>query len=790
MSVTRWYHFSFFVISTALLGFGISGILLLFAGPRLLKNYGASCFWLCLSTAVLGNLALRVSQSLPLDSQYLLHSTDQLGLFAMINGLVLIPFLLGATVIALALMKHREKAGTLYGISMVGSAAGSVCTIALMFFVGEERLLQIAFLPALVGAGIWLTEGRHLMRATGFAVAILIASVTLYHPDGLVIEPYKTLALLQRWTEQGDASLVLTRHSPRGRIDVFQSRLLHYTLFAGLNARQAPPPQLAILRDGSFAGAIFKIQSAEDAAILDQVPSSLAYRLESSPSVLLLEEAGGTNVWMARRFGAQRITIVQSDPEVVAILRGPLADMSGHVFSGPNENVIVGDPRLYLETPGEKFDVIHEVPTEEMVAESGGVGGLYEDYLLTVEGLIAAWRRLSPRGVLVMTRGIQVPPRDSLKLLAIMTSALKKEGVPDPQNHIVLAENYLADCIMLFRSPLTINQTASIESLSDSLALSLLWPQINQQGRPGTTVSQDDTQFPTVGEASREILAGDRNRLIEDWVYDIRPSTDVRPFFRDFFRVRAIGWMKTVYGDQWFQRVELGFAILLVVFATLSVLALLLILVPVILWSRRLRKNPEPSSHPPLVPTLAFFSLIGLGFMSFEITAISRLTLYLGDPVYSATLAITAMLVGAGAGSIRAGAETAGVLRKCRTAAACTIALGSLLLLSTFAFPSTMASMSFPLRATVCCLALLPLSFFMGFLFPCGLLMARTRSETLVPWAWAANGFSSVIAPPLITMIAMSFGQRLVLLVALLCYGFAALLAGPLGNHGDTEAPR
>ena len=41
LSIARWHHFSYLVISTALLGFGASGTLLTFAGRWLRRRFGA-----------------------------------------------------------------------------------------------------------------------------------------------------------------------------------------------------------------------------------------------------------------------------------------------------------------------------------------------------------------------------------------------------------------------------------------------------------------------------------------------------------------------------------------------------------------------------------------------------------------------------------------------------------------------------------------------------------------------------------------------------------------------------
>ena len=49
-------------------------------------------------------------------------------------------------------------------------------------------------------------------------------------------------------------------------------------------------------------------------------------------------------------------------------------------------------------------------------AAGGGLGGLREDYLHTVEAFELYLSRLAPGGYLSITRHVQVPPRDGLKI--------------------------------------------------------------------------------------------------------------------------------------------------------------------------------------------------------------------------------------------------------------------------------------------------------------------------------------------------------------------------------------
>jgi hypothetical protein len=62
----------------------------------------------------------------------------------------------------------------------------------------------------------------------------------------------------------------------------------------------------------------------------------------------------------------------------------------------------------------------------------------------------------------------------------------------------------------------------------------------------------------------------------------------------------------------------------------------------------------------------------------------------------------------------------------------------------------------------------------MGWFFPNGMraIMHHSR-EGLIPWAWAINGFASVISGTLGVIIALNSGLTAVALSGLACYGIA-----------------
>ncbi|HSP05774.1 MAG TPA: hypothetical protein VLR94_01285, partial [Acidobacteriota bacterium] len=435
------------------------------------------------------------------------------------------------------------------------------------------------------------------------------------------------------------------------------------------------------------------------------------------------------------------------------------------------------ESRLFLESTARSFDIIQIVSAEEMAAETRGATGLSGDYVLTTEGLRAAWLRLAPHGILTVTRGIQIPQRDVFKLATTLSEALNSASIPDPDRHVIFARNYLANLLLAFRDPLTSSDLSSVHKPLLDLGLDVDWPrELSGATSSGQFSAGSAGGLPSTTEAVAQLFSSSAAQFIRDWMYDIRPATDDRPYFRDFFRVRSIGWMKKVYRDQWYQRVELGFAILLLALVEVILLAAFVLLIPAFVWWKRERGlSSDSHGKAPLGRTLLYFFLIGIGFMALEINCIARAEILVGDPVFSATLVISVLLAGAGIGS----ALSAGFLRT--TPAAIKALIGVLFmitLLSVLSAPSLpwLASLSLPERGAIVAMFLLPLGLSLGFFFPIGLRVVRSRGESLVPWAWGANGFASVAGPPLVTVIAMSAGHQVVFAVAAVSYLLAVLI--------------
>ena len=166
----------------------------------------------------------------------------------------------------------------------------------------------------------------------------------------------------------------------------------------------------------------------------------------------------------------------------------------------------------------------------------------------------------------------------------------------------------------------------------------------------------------------------------------------------------------------------------------------------------------------------AYFLALGLGFMAVEIPLLQRFTLYLSHPLYAAAIVLAAFLAFAGLGA-RFSARLAPSARWPFAAIAASACAYAWLLP-----PLLSASMGLLLgwKILFALLLVAPLAFCLGMPFPLGLAAVAAGAAPLVPWAWGINGFASVVATLLATLLAIHWGYTAVLVLAAACYGLAA----------------
>ena len=794
--VEHWHHFAYLVISMALLGFGASGTMLALLERRVRSRPRTVMFWLAVGLLAALVVTPRLAALLPVTGRFIPEDLwKQVGWWSLYWVATLIPFLLGAAVLGAALMTAGANVGRVYAVNLFGSAVGAVLGV---WFV-SQLVIEYSLWPSLLlalGAAILLmprsTGASGVRRGAVLLLALLALAAEWRWPLRPAYEEFKYGARLAQLAAQGSAQLVARRADPHGYVELYESKLFHDLPFLALS--EPPPPMYSLVLNGDPAGSALRINSAAQAAVMDTTLMALPYRLiRPQPRVLLIGETGGADVWLARRRDAAQIDVVQPNAAIVSLVR----DYAGGVFADDSVRVITEDPRRFLaRLEPAQYDLIQIVSLEGLGVGNPGLRGLAEDYLATVEGFAAGLRALADDGVLAVSRGVEQPARENIRLFATLVEALELMGVTEPARRVIQVRDYLGVCTMARRSPLDESSRQALQSAIREFNLTPVW----YDGLPGNEVNRPDqldgppgTNLDWLAYADREILSPRRAQFYKSWLLNVRPARDDQPFFWDFYRPGAIAALKKAYGDLWLTRAELGRLFLYASLVVAGGVGILLILLPLAVGATVRRGGSAVGDtqatahragapgHPPhgmAFWTVVYFGGIGLGFMGVEMALISRATAWLGDAVIASALVIGGVLLVSGLGSLTGPHRLRGHIWLAPAA----VALATLMMrLVGWDMVAEWHAGSWLLLLVATATA-----YCMGLPLPAGMAALNRRAPRLVPWAWGINGVASVLATSAALVVAMTAGYRTVIILAAGAYVFASLAGRPFTGRRDS----
>jgi hypothetical protein len=482
-------------------------------------------------------------------------------------------------------------------------------------------------------------------------------------------------------------------------------------------------------------------------------------------------------LWLARLSSAQSIVFVQPDRNIVRVLQ----DHPSRVLADPRIRVIVAEPRAFLDRTTESFDIIHLAALEGFAAGSGGIGGLREDYLATVEGFERCLAAIGPHGVACAVRGIQDPPRDNIKIAATWIEALEKRGAHWPGDHVLMARDELSLATCVSPSRFGYREVNNFLEECHRRSWDMDWfPGIRpeQISRVHNLPGPPDSTVSWYFHAMEQMLSGQRGKFYNEWIANVRPATDNMPFFYDFFRWASLAKFREVFGPLWPTRAEMGFPVLVVSLIWTAAIATVLLPPAVILLRRAAR--PRTMS---LVFAVVYFAALGTGFMFLEMTFIQLFTRFLGDPVVAAALVLGGLLLFAGVGSLIQPKVT---WRLAKGVFSVTCAIGLLVVAEAWvllAVFETAAGVGDLGKSVIGLTMIAPLAVLMGMPFPWGLARLSHGAEAAVPLAWAVNGFASVVSASGAVVLAMVHGFNVLLVLAAVIYFIAGLLGLMMLKH-------
>jgi hypothetical protein len=784
-SILQWQQFAAMVISLALLGYGASGTVLSLVRMRLLgagvSTPGRTLVIAAATFAPLSLCAFLVAQRLPFNPLALVWDPLQILWLLLVYLILAVPFFSVGFSVGLALTVWKEDIPRFYLADLVGAGLGAATVVLLLWVIPPERCLlwisscgllaaAVASLDSRVGAR-W--SWRLLLGTAAVASVALPASWIHLRPS-----EYKSLsrALLVPGSE-----VVAERSSPLGLLSVVRSPVVPLRYAPGLSLAYDGelPEQLGLYTDGQGPRAIDRRDGEEGLPSYPRFQiSSLAYAVTTRPRVLILGLGGGEEIVSALGHGAESVTVIERNRQARALLEGELAEFSGHLLDEPDVEVTIGEVRGVLASSDASWDLIQLTDVQSSAASGGGVGSAGVDYLYTVEGFEELVRHLAPGGVLSVTRTLTLPPRDSLKLFLMAWEAIDSLAPASARDSLAMVRSWDAVTLLLKRGGWSSSELGELRTWSRNRWFDVAFlPDL----RPEEPNHFHRLEEPSLYLGARALAGGGREEFIDGYKFQIRPPTDDRPFFSHFFRWRALPELMTLRQRGGAFLLEWGYLVVLGTLLQAILAGSVLILLPLIL-----RKDQQKTGSGAVL-TWIYFGALGIGFLFLEIAHIQRVTLYFGGPVFAVATALAAFLVFAGLGSGWAGgmgSSSGGTGPKLGGVLGSIVVLSILYLVCVpWILRSTLAA-GLGWKIVISVLVVAPLAFAMGMPFPLALHRLGRHYAARIPWAWAINGWATVVSAALAPLVVIHLGLSALVVLAAVCYGSAAAVLGVVGERG------
>jgi len=768
-SVLMWYHFASLSIAAALLGFALGGVLVHLRPSLVPERNFPSCLipWTALfgvSAAIpfflLGLARLKPDILFPLLSFFhqpyfqpfrqapLGPSPAAVLSMVVLYTVIMVPFLAAGIVLAGLFLRLRAgRIGYIYAADLAGAAGGCIIFVPGLQLLGAPSLLLMAGAVAF-GSVAFLSKKTGRYIALGL---VLITSVlAFYNGSG------DRLVRLQYARGQYEPDIRFSAWNALSRVVVYPLSRWEAERAWGISRRYTGeyPGNMGMLVDD--AGYTPIIENRDRDSSPPWAPwhiISLASHLRPAADTLVIGPGGGRDILAALGTGARQVTAIEINPLIVKAVDETFRKYSGGPYSLPGVKVIVGEGRSELARLGEKFDIIQASSVFGEISPSAGAFSLSANFLYTREAFGEYWDHLKDDGILSLTRSVF--GLRSLRLVSLARDLLTAKGGADPEDSIaVIRERGLAT-VLVSRRGFTSTEIKELHRLATESGFTIEYlPGTVTEGRFGDVV---------------------RGLDVTDGRFDLSPPTDDKPFFYN-------NVPKSRFFNVFFKPNERGerHIIILRTMAALLILPLLaLLLLPALK-----RKAHRTEQGLPVWRASIYFAAIGSGYIIVELVMMHRFALFLGNPTYSLTVVLAALLLSSAAGSFWAGKNDQRIQKMLP---GLQVALFLLILIvwivSGALSPSLRLSSGW--RVLITMLIMAPPGFVMGIFLPVGLSFLSRNGRSFVPWAWAVNGAASVAGSLGSIVMAMNFGYSRALMLGVLCYALTFPLIRSMGREGE-----
>lgn len=759
VSVKLLNNYAFLVISLAMLGFAVSGVIVTRYLRRFIDDFpdtAALCAALFALTMVGSAIVFYWAPTSITYAHTRLDFVSAL-LRSMPLALILgIPFVFCGLILGTLLSLPGLPTPRIYGADLLGSAVGAVAVLPALIHIGAERAMLATCALMVAGALVFTRPRRTPARALAAVALLVLLTATVLH-DRVFQMRYPDRSMLA-----DTRNIQHIAWDPVARIELSRFTVgpgFMYPSFVGNNPEYAKRVRYMVTQNNwAFTLAPHYDGTAASLRGIEETIYTAPYHATSvaHPRVLVIGVGGGSDILSALAFGAESVTGAEINAATVRILTKTYREYFRHWTEDPRVHLVNEEGRrLLAATPG-TFDVITLSGVDTYSGTSGAAHVFSENYLYTEEAFDLFLSRLSAQGIVSVQRNDGFPRREMLRALTTAVDALRRTGAVRPAEHILMIEVRERGFVgmLVKKTPFTEDEMVRFErwtEASQGLFHMTASPTLNSRRDNAYQI------YLAAGSAATE------DALIALYSFDIAPARDDRPFF-----FHTAFWWHLFSSDPGVAASVpvLEYTILLL---TLVIGATVIVCVALPLRSLVSRGQRTPGSGRYAV----FFAALGVGYLGIEIALIQKFGLYLGHPNYALPVVLATLLFATGVGALLSPV----VIRTSAHVRFASYALIGVVVLEYAAiFPllGGASTLALWLRAMIVVALVIPVGVCLGLFFPAGLERLKVEHPTFVPWAWGINGIFSVLAPILAVAVSITWGISALLISSLPVY----LIAG------------
>lgn len=743
------------VISVALMGIALGGLLSFFVKKDKSDRIISYGLILLSPSIILSFFVIAKLNSSPL----------------LMMSLLMLPYMLAGFTISI--MFNRLQAGMVYLFDLCGAGLGAVLAVIMIPYFREEGsfflLALLSIVPLLLIYKVLGASRKNKLLLVIGALYFVVSYGLFYSHIAYDSFNLLNIASVSKTEYPLKAFHFMKTRDGRQRYEIVYSR---GNLVERIDILEKLLPEAKGYRNSVYNARFVDIISRERITkygLLDsRIPSRL--KLGENPDTLIVGPSGHGATKIVRSLGAGKIDAVEINSAIANLMTDELYEWSGEAYK--DINLTIGDVRTFLNQTQKQYDFItlFNIHRVYSIAHQGP-----PEYVHTAEAIQSYLDHLKENGFMILEERNSNKRSDLgiRKILLTAMNVLLQSGSQNPSRHIAIWETFqYCKKDLIFNASHRCNQDYRFTfvmikktAITDIEYQKLKdWEKVLGSRKPSR-------RYPFRGIKWQYLPQEQNNnswtqlvlnrKYIDPWGndterYNLATITDDRPFPYDVFKERRIIWR---------------------MLKNISLLALLFVLLPAIIIFYTSKKKHKEKEKLPVKTNLlliAFFSILGLGYLLIEIVLIQKLQIFLSSPVITLVVVISVLLISSGIG----GYFSYRVKKKGLLKSLLAVVLLSLLTLFIYNhFLDTLISLHFVFRILFIITTLTPLGFFMGIPFPTAMSHAK---KVLSDWHaglfFGINGAVAGIAVPLSIITSMIFGFNITFHIASAAYLLCLLI--------------